>query len=265
MRHALALCVLMASSLAAAANPKAGALAREAEQLYREAKFTQAADLLRQAYDVEPNPKFLFNRARALEQAGDTAVALETYREYIALPADETEPELVIRAQETIDERTRPKDAPRKAAPTHASPPSTKPTKEAVPTTTAKAVGDQPAKDHPVSNNTTVAVPTAPTGRSKVPALVVSGLGVAALGVGVTFGLLANGARAQFSTATTLRGKIEFEAATRRDALVADLSLLVGVAAATVGIVLFARSDEPVSVAVTPTRQGATVAVGWSW
>ena len=239
----------MVSTAAVAANPKASALARQAEQQYKEAKFEEAAQSLQQAYDLEPNAHFLFNLARALEQDGKTAVAIETYRRYLALPVDETEPELVARAKTTIAVRTQRQAAVK----TKASPGLT-----ATPTKSSKSK----SKDADSEADAVATLPTA--GPSpKLPGLLVTGASVAAFAVGVTFGLLANASRQSFDQAVTQQAKAFFEQTVRTKALVADICFDVGAVAAVTAVILLLRSDDGVAVALAPVPQGGVFAMGW--
>ena len=242
----------MVSTAAVAANPKATALAREAEQHYKAAQFGEAAQSLQQAYDLEPKGHFLFNLARALEQDGKTATAIETYRRYLALPADETEPELVARAKTTIAVRTQ-RQAPVK---TKVSPGLT-----ATPTRPGSAKG----KNKPDAETEGEALATLPTAgpSPKLPGLLVAGGSVAAFAVGVTFGLLANGSRRSFDNAGTQQAKAFFEQTVRTKALVADICFAVGALTAITAVILLLRSDDGVAVALAPIPQGAVFAMGW--
>jgi len=249
---------LVVSSLAAAANPKATALARTAEQRYREGKLEQAIEALTQAYDLEPNSQFLFNLARAQEVAGHTAIALETYRRYVVLPADETDHELVARAKATITGRTSVAEPATTATVQTSKSPglSSKPTKEPPASSTssrgsARAEGGEPAA---------LSLSSGPS--PKVPGLIVAGVAVATVGVGVTFGLLSSGSRATFRTATSYQVKRAAEITTRQQALIADLCIGAGIAAAVTAVILLARSDGPATVALAPLRDGALLALG---
>jgi tetratricopeptide (TPR) repeat protein len=63
---------------------RARALTLEAKSAFNEGRFTQAAELLEQAYALEPSPSLLYNRARALQQAGDKRRAIEAWERYLA-------------------------------------------------------------------------------------------------------------------------------------------------------------------------------------
>src|SRR5882757_7797608 len=79
-----------------AANPKAAQLAKDGDRLYKEGKYRDAAEALKQAYELDKNPVLLFNIARAYDQAGDLQIALDTYRQFIAVP--DIDPQLIKKA-----------------------------------------------------------------------------------------------------------------------------------------------------------------------
>ena len=61
----LALLLLSATAFAASAASKANALAKEGDKLYKDGKYKEAAEALKKAYDIDPNPTLIFNIARA--------------------------------------------------------------------------------------------------------------------------------------------------------------------------------------------------------
>jgi hypothetical protein len=97
-------------------------------------------------------------------------------------------------------------------------------------------------------------------------AYVAGGVTVAALGTSLTFALLASGSRNAFRQATTLDGKTSLEAATRTQALVSDVMLLVGLAAAASAIIIYPKGADQgagsVSLAVTAFQGGGLATVG---
>jgi tetratricopeptide (TPR) repeat protein len=56
----------------------------QSDEHYKRGEFEQAADLLRQAYDLYPEPLLLYNLARALEGLGDVEGAITQYERYLA-------------------------------------------------------------------------------------------------------------------------------------------------------------------------------------
>jgi tetratricopeptide (TPR) repeat protein len=65
------------------AHARAVALLNQSAEHYREGRFTEAAELLREAYEIEPEPVLLYNLARALEGLGDLDGAVEAYEGYL--------------------------------------------------------------------------------------------------------------------------------------------------------------------------------------
>ncbi len=65
------------------ARGRAIELFKQSEVAYRDGRFEDAAELLREAYALDPAPTLLYNRARALESAGDLEGAKNTYQAYL--------------------------------------------------------------------------------------------------------------------------------------------------------------------------------------
>jgi tetratricopeptide (TPR) repeat protein len=63
---------------------KALKLFEDSDKAYKAGKFEQAADLLREAYRLYPEPLLLYNLGRAQEGLGDTTGAVESYEKYLA-------------------------------------------------------------------------------------------------------------------------------------------------------------------------------------
>ncbi|HVY46216.1 MAG TPA: hypothetical protein VHB21_10070, partial [Minicystis sp.] len=84
MALALALAVAAAPRVARAQHdPRAVELFRESAVRYREGRFREAAELLREAYAREPEPLLLYNLGRACEGMGDAACAIDAYKRYL--------------------------------------------------------------------------------------------------------------------------------------------------------------------------------------
>jgi tetratricopeptide (TPR) repeat protein len=62
---------------------RAVVLFEESETLYNEGEYTEAATLLRRAYELHSDPTLLFNLARALEAGGDLGGAIDGYERYL--------------------------------------------------------------------------------------------------------------------------------------------------------------------------------------
>lgn len=63
---------------------KALELFEASEKAYKAGKFEEAADLLREAYALYPEPTLLYNLGRAQEGLGDARGAVESYEKYLA-------------------------------------------------------------------------------------------------------------------------------------------------------------------------------------
>ncbi len=257
--------VLAASSFAA---PKAKDLAKEADRLYKDNKYREAAQKLTEAYELERNPLYLYNIARAWDQAGELQQSLDTYRKYTSLPSDETQPDLVKKANLAMDRlRTllakaeadkQVRDAEKQRLEDEA-----KKERER-----AEAAGqrqkEQQAAFEAKERARREASQQTVDGR-KVGALVAGGVGVAALGTGLALGAMAGGSKAAFTRATTVADKRALESATRTQALVADVCLFAGVAAAIAAVAVFpwgGGAEGSVSVVVSPAPGGAFATVG---
>lgn len=240
MRRLVPLAALALAFSAFAANPKATQLAKDGDRLYKEGKYREAADALKQAYELEKNPVLLFNIARAYDQAGDLQLALDTYRDYIGLP--DTDPQLVKRANLAMD-RLRALVA-RSQADKQVQDAESKRLKEDAEASRKKAEEEaensrRQRAEFEAKERSRQAEANKGLGARRVAALVIGGLAVAGLGSGIAFGVLAQNAKASFLSATTLEAKKSGEASTRQWALIADVSLAAALACAITFAVVF--------------------------
>jgi tetratricopeptide (TPR) repeat protein len=67
---------------------KALKLFEDSDKAYKAGQFEQAADLLREAYGLYPEPLLLYNLGRAQEGLGDMAGAVESYEKYLSEAKD---------------------------------------------------------------------------------------------------------------------------------------------------------------------------------
>jgi tetratricopeptide (TPR) repeat protein len=269
MARCLALLSLSLASLALAApNPKATALAKDAERLYKDGQYKDAAKVLEQALQLEANPKLLYNMARAHDQAGDLQPALEAYRKYVGLPPEETEPDLVKKANLAMDRLrqllarqeadSRIRDAEKERLEKEATEARARADAEAARARKQKAEFE--AKERAQAE----AQQSKASGR-KTAAFVVGGVGVVGLGLGLVFGLVSNGSRQAFRTATLVEDKRARQAETLGQAIVADVSLLVGVACAVTAVILFPKGEPEAQVSFAPLPGGALGAFTWAF
>ncbi|MBL8917855.1 MAG: tetratricopeptide repeat protein [Myxococcaceae bacterium] len=269
MARCLTLLSLMLASFALAApNPKATALAKDAERLYKDGQYKDAAKVLEQALQLEPNPKLLYNMARAWDQAGELQSALDAYRKYVGLPAEDTEPDLVKKANLSMDRirqllarqeaDSRVRDAEKDRLEKDARDARARADAEAERARKQKA--DFEARERAQAE----AAQSKASGRM-IAAFVVGGVGVVGLGLGLVFGLMSNGSRQAFRTATLVEDKRARQADTIGQAIVADVSLAVGVACAVTAIILFPKGEPEAQLTFTPLPGGALGAFTWSF
>jgi tetratricopeptide (TPR) repeat protein len=269
-----ALLIAFSGATALAANPKALALAKDADRLYKENKYRDAAEVLKQAYDIDPNPLYLYNIARAWDQAGEIEKSLDAYRAYTAL-GSETQPELVKKANLAMDRlRTL---AARNKADKKVQEAEKKRLEEERKKAEARAeeesrLAREQRREFEAKEKAAREAQQAKVNLRKIGAFASGGVAVASLGTSLAFALLANGSLAEFRKATTLADKQRFEQATRTQALVTDIMLLVGIATAATAVILFPKGEPApagsvsvVSLLVAPAQGGAFASLGVSF
>ncbi len=258
MRRWLALLCVWAG-VGLAANPKATSLAKDAERLYGNGQYKDAAKLLDEAIKIEPIPKFTYNLARCYDQAGELQAALDAYRRYVSLPTTDTEPELVKRSNLSMDRLRgllakqeadgRIRDAEKERLEREAREAQQRAEAEAERARRQKAQFDAKEKEK-------VEVQQTKANGRKIAAFVVGGVGLASLGVGIAFGLLSNGSKQAFRIAAVVEDKRARQADTVSQALIADVTLAVGLAAAITALILYPKGDPQAEVSFLPLPSG---------
>lgn len=267
MRTLLAL-TLVLPSLVFAANPKAAALAKEGDRYYKDGKYKEAAESLRKAYEIDPNPTLLYNRARALDQAGELKASLAAYREFVGLEGASSD--LVKKANLAMDRlrglvaKLDAEEAAREAEKKKADEEAQK-EKERVAAELAASQKRQAELEAKQEKELSQAVKTYNLRRSL--AFVAGGLAVASLGSGIIFGVTANGARTSFNGATDVAGKDQFRKDAQTLAVVADVSYGAAIVFAAATIIVFPKYADPsvekkVDVAVAPVPGGFAASMG---
>lgn len=263
MRRLAILAALSLASLALGANPKASALAKDADRLYKDNKYKEAAETLRQAYEADPLGLYLYNIARAYDQAGELELSQEYYRKYVALPSEESQPDLVKKANLAMDRlRTlvakdeagrQLNDAEKKRLEDEA-----RVAKETAATEAEKARLQK--ESYEAKERAALEAAKGKTSARLVAGVVVGGLAVAGLGSGIAFGVLSGSSKSSFTSATTVADKKKFETETKTRALIADVSFAGAAAFAIAAIIVFPKgSAEPpkaVEVVFAPAPGG---------
>ncbi len=88
--------------LRAAENDDAKASFEEAKQLYSQEKFLEAADAFRQAYELKPTWKLLYNIGQSEAAAKRYGLALEAFEKYLAESGDEISKERQEEVREEV-------------------------------------------------------------------------------------------------------------------------------------------------------------------
>jgi len=245
---------------------KAADLVKQAEKLYLQAKYKEAAELLKKANDIEPKPTLIYNLARALDQAGDLPAALEYYRQYVASP--DTDTTLVKRATLSIErlrtlisrqetERAQ-QDAQRKKLEDE-----TRVVQQRAEEEQKRMEAERVASEQRRVVETRRDIDNYRASRNW--AVVAGGAAVLAAGGGVVFGLKALEARGAFTEATTEESKDTHRRVTQERALYADASFGVGLALAVTSFFLFPKGPEPAPAEVgsaAPPAPSARFLVG---
>jgi tetratricopeptide (TPR) repeat protein len=72
---------------------------------YREGRYEQAIELFRQAYEQRAYPELVYNTGQAYEKLGDTAHAIESFREYLKLAPNAEDRATVEKRIQALEER----------------------------------------------------------------------------------------------------------------------------------------------------------------
>jgi tetratricopeptide (TPR) repeat protein len=264
----LLLLTLVLPTLAFAANPKAAALAKEGDRFYKDGKYKEAAEALAKAYEIDPNPTLLYNRARALDQAGEMKGSLAAYREFVSLEG--APGELVKKANLAMDRlrglvaKLDAEEAQREADKKKADEEAAKEKEKAAAELAAsqKARAELEAKQE---KEASAAVKTYNLRRSL--AFVGGGLAIASLATGIVLGASSNGAKTEFASAPTVADKERLMGDTKGLALGADICFGAAIVFAAATIIVFPKYADPsvekkVDVAVGPIPGGFAASMG---
>lgn len=263
MKTTVAIILLCAASAHAQPAKTADEYFEESKKLYTIEKYDEAVAALKKAYELSPDPAYLFNIAQALRKKGDCTGAIGYYRKYLRDSPDApnrakvegwiTELEPCAKTQKPVD--TKPVDT----KPVDPKPVDPKP------------VDPKPVDTKPVGFKPIDPKPVAPPARRGGKTLRLAGLATAATG-GVF--LIAGGVLAL--NARSIQNEIESDCAMGcdwadkqdRDDLgrgrttLSRLSFVVGGIAVVGGGVMFAlgrSKSREAPVAIVPTSDGAMV------
>ena len=210
----------------------------EAEQLYLAGKYHQAAELLLKAQAEEPNPRLVYDIARAFEKAGELEEAQDYYQAYLRgksgtdaacwsrgprSPWRASEPFWRMRNSCAGSDRS-----PRRHWSSAAS-------------ASSLEARERSAVEASRQNRDT----------ALWQAWALGGLSVVTLGTGITFAVSAGRAKDQFNHATTVPSKQAWSNTTSLRAGLADASFVVAVAAGVAAFSVYPKG-RPVTASVGP-------------
>jgi tetratricopeptide (TPR) repeat protein len=200
---------------------QAKALYAQGEEAYAEEEFEQALKYWQAAYELSGRPLILYNMASAYEKLGRYPEAIESLDEYWRF-APESERGIIERRIKSLEAKL------------------------------------DPGQESPATNATGR---VSGGGVSVDPAWILVGVGAASLGTGAYFGLQSRSASETLSTACPTghcdSSQASLLADYKRDSIVADAALLVGVAAAGTGVTLLLIDDD--RLYVSPTTNGILI------
>lgn len=246
LRRKAALLVLAASLFAAApaharpknAHERALALFKESKAHYESGDFAGAANLLKQAYALEPSPVLSFDMGRAYESAGDLKEAIGAYRTYLKTDPHAKDRGAVLHRIDVLEHQLR--EQKRLA-------------EERNEAAAARArLAEQQRQARARHSTPAPAAPAGSGGAGWVPWLVV-GAGGACLIAGGVFGFLAKQRHDDASNASSARAADDAQRTAQTFATIANVGFVAGAVLAAGGVTW---------LLVTPKkRQGGELAV----
>ncbi|MBX5482097.1 MAG: hypothetical protein IRZ16_09715 [Myxococcaceae bacterium] len=278
MRHAnlpvlvrllLAAWLMVLPTVAFASSSKAAfnRLVKEAERLYATGKYKESAEKLIEAYPYDPNPRIIYNIARAYDQAGELELSLEYYQRYVG-STEGTDPTLLKRSALAIDrlrgliaqrDEARKKQAEEQARIEAEA-------KAAKARAAEEAAAKQRAEEELRAREQAAAEARARAQRNgKIAGFALGGVAVAGMVSGTIFGLNARASRNAFDHAETVEDKRRLQSTTTTQALIADASMGVGLVAAVLAVVFYPKGGDvaktSTEVSLIPAAGGAGVEV----
>lgn len=241
-------------------------LVKQAERLYEAGKYKDSAEALIEAYAYDPNPRLIYNIARAYDQAGELELSLEYYQRYMA-SREGTDSTLLKRSALAID-RVRGLIAQRDEVQKKQAEEQARVEAEAK-AARERAASEAAAKEKAEKElrqreKASAEARASSTRISRIAAFALGGVAIAGLGTGTVFGLQANGSKGRFTAAESVEAKQQLEGQTRTQAMIADAGFGVGVVAAIVAVILYPKGGDDAastSAVLVPHAGGAGVEV----
>ncbi|MFE8595633.1 tetratricopeptide repeat protein [Archangium violaceum] len=242
-------------------NPKE--LVKQAEKLYDQKKYLEAAALLEKANESLNDTRIVYNIARAYDQAGKETEAISYYEKYLT---DGEDAQLRKRSRLSLDRLRLQKEKEEKA--TAAAEAERKRMRAEAEEAQKRAEAERAEArrtDEANQQRLKVAYEDAQASRKRmqVTSIALGGVALAGVGVGAFFGVQANGSRTTFNSATELDQKLAAKSATRSSALIADIGFGVGLVGAVAAVLLYPKEPvkKPGKVRLTSAPQGTGAGV----
>ncbi|OJH34400.1 tetratricopeptide repeat protein [Cystobacter ferrugineus] len=247
--------------------PSAKELVKQAERLYDQRKYVEAAEALEKANEQAPDSRLIYNIGRAYDQAGRTREAINYYEQYMTEGEDA---QLRKRARSAV-ERLRLQQQKEEAAAAAAEAERKRLQEEAEAAQRRMEAEREAARQAEEANQLRLAEANREAlvarKRTQITSFALGGLAVAGVGVGIAFGVQAANARANFNEARDLDTKVAARNATRSNALLADIGYGVGIISAVAAVLLYPRQPAPVAgqarLISAPRGSGAGVEVSF--
>jgi tetratricopeptide (TPR) repeat protein len=242
-------------------------LVKQAERLYDQKKYVEAAEALEKANEQSPDSRLIYNIARAYDQAGRAREAITYYEQYMT---DGDDAQLRKRSRSAVD-RLRLQQQKEEAAATAAETERKRLQEEADAAQRRVEAERETARLAEEANQRRLDAAyqdaLAQRKRTQITSFALGGLAVAGLGTGIIFGVQAGGARADFDKAQDLDTKIAARDRTRSLALVADIGYGVSIVSAVAAVLLYPRRPAPIPgqarLISAPRGMGAGVEVNF--
>lgn len=214
------------------------ALSKEATKEYRAKNYAKAAELFEKAYAIEAVPNLLFNIAKCYEKLENWPSAIEYYEKFVV------QPDIDTNARQSALDRTK---ALREVIAAEEA------TKQQAEDAKQADGGQRPRDDKSVPPQTQPA-------DDNTWAFVTLGLGLALVGGGAAFGVMASSEQDRFEQGTTYEERREAKDSGETYALAADGFFITGGILTLVGVLLFVTDGDESEVSAVPY---APRPVGW--
>ena len=243
-------------------NPKE--LVKQAEKLYDQKKYLEAAALLEKANESLNDTRIIYNIARAYDQAGKETEAISYYEKY---QTDGEDAQLRKRSRRSLDRLRLQKEKEEKAtAAAEAERKRMRAEAEEAKKRAETERAEARRTDEANQQRLKVAYEDVQSSRKRmqVTSIALGGVALAGAGVGAFFGVQALGSREAFDSATEPDLRLAAKNTTRSNALVADISFGVGLVCAVAAVLLYPKepvAKKPGKVRLTSAPQGTGAGV----